>query len=815
MNSEPETPKKLSNGAPGKPSRKGGRSTGRLRDRRRPEAHRAKQPMTKAQTEETASARTAGREGDSVAAKEDRRTELESSKVTESKEVEREAEGGREREGGARINSQTSSRATRQGKQREEGTKRGARSRQTNGGSTVSLGLYFAAAGLTPEKPSGKKSRNPRRRGLHDNPSISVSRAPRSLSPSAFPTLRPVDEADASREDSAVCLHAPSGTETERRVRGGDVDRHEGNASEQPADAARDNGAAGRGAEEAAGETGGASSRGKGTGAGGREAGGVGAREGRHRLARKRAWNADAPRGGGGPRPAQTRLGSGFSGNQSGGSQELEKGWNGNSRTRAQGRRPSRGCPECPYTQETREEAFRRDLRLIRHQFYSAARREQAKACSVSHASEAEGASTFREEKEQGTRLAPALDPRRLKYRGRRIQGAERRSEVKAKMLVERQLRQELFGDPGSRTPVVDRDAALRRETENDDGKVEGGEAEGEAGTEGNELRERERTNEAARRGVPGAAEAAMQAKPRGEEAETEDGDEGERLQGNAAGSEGRRGSRASKSDAEKDCEAGAERQPERGETASPPEATARTERDSGGKREDGENRGPRGRNEDAERLREQLRLSEDVRRYELCKQLTSLKKRASARLLSSVSPACWPLPASSSPPSPDGYHSPALGSAFGTREECDNRKAPAAAQGPETRSHPPAAGPRFVAHYVDMVTGEDDWESALSEFLVSLHRLQVRLLTKAPQKQATQRRFVLGLKAALVALRAKKGTARDEDPDEDPAERKKPKLIILAANCEPTVSAGKREPANDLFEKPESENNVTSECLC
>ncbi|KYF49649.1 hypothetical protein TGARI_248190B, partial [Toxoplasma gondii ARI] len=93
-----------------------------------------------------------------------------------------------------------------------------------------------------------------------------------------------------------------------------------------------------------------------------------------------------------------------------------------------------------------------------------------------------------------------------------------------------------------------------------------------------------------------------------------------------------------------------------------------------------------------------------------------------------------------------------------------------------------------------------------------------VRLLTKAPQKQATQRRFVLGLKAALVALSARKRVQREaaksekeetdvekkerdsesrereeesEDEEENMEKKRTPKLIVLAANCEPTVSEG------------------------
>ncbi|PHJ20986.1 ribosomal protein l7ae [Cystoisospora suis] len=108
-----------------------------------------------------------------------------------------------------------------------------------------------------------------------------------------------------------------------------------------------------------------------------------------------------------------------------------------------------------------------------------------------------------------------------------------------------------------------------------------------------------------------------------------------------------------------------------------------------------------------------------------------------------------------------------------------------------------------FVGSYVDMVVGEDDWENALSDFLANVHRLQTRLLTKSPHKLATQRRYVLGFKAARQALirpsytrqqvEASEETilGREDSTDAGEENRRKPKLIVIAANCEPSVSKG------------------------
>ncbi|PFH38181.1 hypothetical protein BESB_005220 [Besnoitia besnoiti] len=561
------------------------------------------------------------------------------------------------------------------------------------------------------------------------------------------------------------------------------------------------------------------------------------------------------------------------------------------------------------------EDEFRRNLLRLRHQFSSS--RHAASQCMVPPGGAASDAAA-REASGGGGRQgyprgdavqsrnglgrengAPALDPSRLKYRGRRVQVRERLTEIKEKMHLERKLRQELFSK-GAHRAHGDGACGADGEAQSCERQAEAanrhaGKAEGAAEKDGGrhahkateaEMRQAagtERTKEAEMaRGAASGEEAAPDA-AFGLDAAPDEGlrsEAGERRRDEGDSREDEREGKAGAGEVTEESERrisrgeggrGASRSRDKGAGSMRREgATARRQGESVTLEESSEGLHAVSAGEDVqshldseERLRERLRRNAEVRRYEFCKHWKALKKRERARLVSPFATAASASPASpsssspfiscASPSSPVAHTSVAAPSASASAlsppsalhvSSCHG--GPVGGDSPEVKEGrrgavqmssgdggagetnaslrrrvdeleslrqrsreregcgPGECEPAFIANYVDMVTGEDDWEAALSDFLGNLHRLQVRLLSKAPQKRATQRRYVLGLKAARVALAAKEALRDAEEKrktegeaqlvsesEEDETRRKKPKLIVVAANCEPTVSEG------------------------
>ncbi|KEP65625.1 UNVERIFIED_CONTAM: hypothetical protein HHA_248190 [Hammondia hammondi] len=728
---------------------------------------------------------------------------------------------GRKNDGhGHCLSGQTSSlfEERRTGK-KEGGKKANPITEATGVGSSVSLGIYLAAAGLT---TGTQNPRRDRRTTQTATTSFSLCPEPPVLSSAAFPSLHVANQ-KAIRATQTSHLHArlqSDATCAPGRWKAKDKE------PERDTHAARDTGRDPRGNEEC--ENGEDGERGVRGGSAEREGGAPRSRRG----ARGPGGKADAERA---ERRERRRTPPGAAPSQPTSGVHLVKPQNAMSGSVGWLRgpqRPGRETLRCTYTLGNREDALQRDLRLLRQQFHSAQREHRMESAKDdgnegSRVREAAGGGAVGEESGErfdGNRRR-SLDPRRLKYRGRRIQASGRRSDVKAKMLLERELRKEMFKGQ-DQLKLLEATSRERGEEERED-EDESKEDEG--------TREQGRTSEDL--GVQDEAEDAAYNACEGREAsEATANSERATDLADTRREESRTPERNAAADARPKRKQPDKRETEERETKdlrSGEGLAEEADRGEGGREEEKEEarregqewqQGTKG---EEDRLREQLRRSEDVRRYELCKHFSSLKKREKARFLASVPPP-FPLSASSSL-APGGLQCLSASAEAGKEvkkdagEDKQRRDAHASQRAVST--------PHFVARYVDMVTGEDDWESALSDFLVNLHRLQVRLLTKAPQKQATQRRFVLGLKAALVALSARKRVQRDAinsekeetdvgkkaaklgeesesesrereagSEDEEKMEKKRtPKLIVLAANCEPTVSEG---GLSDLIER-------------
>ncbi|KYK68212.1 ribosomal protein L7Ae [Toxoplasma gondii TgCatPRC2] len=704
---------------------------------------------------------------------------------------------GRENDGDGRILSgQPSSLFEERRTAKKEGRKKASLNKDATGaGSSVSLGIYFAAAGLM---TGTQNSRRDRRATHAATTSFSLSPEPPVLSSAAFPSLHVANQ-KTDRAKQTRRLHA--------RLQS-DATRAAGLSQAQDKEPERD----ARANEEC--ENGEDGERGVRGGPAEREGGATRPRRG----ARGPGGKADAERA----ERRERRTPSGAAPSQSSSGVHSVKPKNDMPDSAGWLRGPQRRDREtlrCTYTPENRDDTLRRDLRLLRHQFHSAQREFRTASAKddgdeSSRLRETAGGEAVGEEGGERFDGDPRrlLDPRRLKYRGRRIQARGRRSDVKAKMLLERELRKEMFTGQ-EQLKLLEATSRGRRneEREDDDGSKEDEETR-EQGRTSEELGVEDEAEDVAYNACEGRQ--ALEATANSESATDDIADtrreESRTPEENEAADARPKGEQPDKREAE---------EREKQNLRKGDRLAEEADRDEGGRDEEKEARregpeGQQGKKDEEDRLREQLRRSEDVRRYELCKHYSSLKRREKERFLASVS-SPFPLSASSSS-APGGLQclSASAEAAKGATEDAgEDEKCRDAHTSQRTVSTP-----QFVAHYVDMVTGEDDWESALSDFLVNLHRLQVRLLTKAPQKQATQRRFVLGLKAALVALSARKRVQREaaksekeetdvekkerdsesrereeesEDEEENMEKKRTPKLIVLAANCEPTVSEG------------------------